>query len=678
MEAFYSVTLLIVAALISNIISSTFDKIPLTFFEIASGFALSFLPIFHNYSLEPEMFMLCIIAPMLYMDGSRTDMSRFRNSLGQLFSMAVFLAIVTAVIMGFVFHALLPIVPITLSIVLAAIITPTDSLAFSSVTQDIKIPKDVSGALETESLFNDASGIVIFNLAIVAYVTGQFSLTSGLSNFAISFFGGIIVGLIAGRIFSSLQDFLISKSMDTSTVLLPLSLMSPIAIYLIAEWFHASGILAVVSAGILQGLFSNRLRLTATDVQLVINSSWQVVNNLLSGIVFVLLGVTIPTVISQMTSVTNHLLVELLLLSVVLYVGMLVIRFLWTRFNLVRLQTDHPAFNSSKDSFIVAIGGIHGTITLSMALSIPYTLSGRAFPFRDEIIFVATVVILLSLIVPTIILPLMLDRKAKPDEATFNSFRNQMVDYASNRVKQAPNIEIADRNYVLDMLASQKKTGHTDSKKIRVIMNEINNIQYQAMMDSLGNSETDKRIANMLSRRFVANPDTNGGFGQKIKLTLRLLSSRRRSKKVRQKITDYRNSVAAKKQLPEPNGDNTPNNKNALFTSRVEFSKRIGELRQNIDDISFKRTNEYLDSIESDDNVSEVAFARSAVTFRRNRGNSQNTAYQKDLLITALQYEYQFVSTQFKQEKIDKTLSDRLNQSIATDQMVYLQSLDGD
>ncbi|WP_369689688.1 cation:proton antiporter [Lentilactobacillus kosonis] len=654
---------------------------------MASGFALSFLPIFHNYSLEPEMFMLCIIAPLLYMDGSRTNLRRFRNSLGQLFSMAVFLAIVTAVIMGIVFHSLLPIIPVSLSIVLAAIITPTDSLAFSSVTQGINIPKDVSGALETESLFNDASGIVIFNLAIVAYSTGKFSFASGLTNFAISFFGGIIIGLIAGRIFSAIQDFLVSKSMDTSTVLLPLSLMSPIAIYQIAEWCHASGILAVVAAGILQGIFSTRLRLTATDVQLVINSSWQVISSLLSGIVFVLLGVTIPTVISKMTSVSNHLLVELLILSVVLYSGMLLIRFLWTRFNLVRLQAEKRVFNSTKDSFIVAIGGIHGTITLSMALSIPFTANGQNFPFRNEIIFVATIVILLSLIVPTIVLPLMLERKEKPDEATFNNFRNQMVDYSSTRIKQAPNIDISDRNYVLEMLASQKKSGHTDSKKINDIMREINNIQYQSMMDLLGSSETDKRIANMLSRRFVTNPDTQGSFIKKLRLTFRLLFSRRRTKKIRRRVNEYEKSLTNSNQnkLPErtrleKSASNqivsaNQSNQDSSKSIQNEFRNRMSELRDQIDTLSFQRINEYLDSIEDNDNVSEVAFARSAITFRHRRG-SKNSAYQKDLLITALQYEYQFISTQFKQGNIDKDLSDRLNQSVATDQMVYLQSID--
>ena len=660
METFYSVTLLIVAAIVSNIISSAFNKIPLTFFEIACGFALSFLPLFHHYSLYPEMFMICIIAPLLYTDGTKANLKQFRNSLGQLFSMAVFLAIATAVLMGVLFHSLMTIVPLTLSIMLAAIITPTDSLALSSTTRDIKIPRHVLGALENESLFNDASGIVVFNLAILAFSTGDFSLANGFSSFLVSFFGGIIIGLVVGVLFYSLQGFLISKSMDTSTVLVPLNLMSPIATYLIAEEFHASGILAVVAAGILHGIYSSRLRLTSTDVQLVIKASWQVISSLLSGIVFVLLGVTIPTVISKMTQFSNHLLMELLGLALTLYLGILLIRFMWTRFNLVNLAPDQLAKNSTKDSFLIAIGGIHGTITLSMALSIPFTINGHAFPFRDEIIFVATIVILLSLVVPTFVLPLMLDRREKHDDASFNNYRNQMVNFSISQIRSDSTIDLVDRNYVMDLLDSQKKQGSINKKQIREIMDQINAIQYQTIVEALGDDKLDRKIANFAARRFLVNPNRPGGFLKKAIFFIRLTASKRWARKARKKFIDR---------------DSHERNQNG-----IELRKQLQSLRAEIEDKSFSQINEYLDEIESMENSNSVNFVRRSATFRHMRGDSnhERDENRNELLIKALQFEYQFVSEQYRNNNIDKELSDRLNQSIATDQMVYLQSVDTD
>ncbi|AQW20850.1 sodium:proton antiporter [Lentilactobacillus curieae] len=660
METFYSVTLLIVAAIISNIIASAFDKIPLTFFEIACGFALSFLPLFHHYSLYPEMFMICIIAPLLYTDGTKANLKQFRTSLGQLFSMAVFLAIATAILMGILFHSLMTIVPLTLSIMLAAIITPTDSLALSSITTDIKIPHHVSGALENESLFNDASGIVVFNLAILTFSTGDFSLANGLASFSISFFGGIFIGLIVGLLFYSLQGFLISKSMDTSTVLVPLNLMSPIATYLVAEEFHASGILAVVAAGILHGLYSSRLRLTSTDVQLVIKASWQVVSSLLSGIVFVLLGVTIPTVISKMTQFSNHFLMELLVLAVVLYLGMLMIRFMWAKFNLVNLHPDTQTKNSTKDSFLIAIGGIHGTITLSMALSIPFTINGHDFPFRDEIIFVATIVILLSLVVPTFVLPLILDRRERHDDASFNSYRNQMVNYSIQQIRSDPTINLVDRNYVMDLLDSQKKQGTTNKKQVQEIMNQINSIQYQTIVETLGDNKIDRKLANFAARRFLVNPNRPGGIFKKIGFFIRLTISKRWARKAQRKFVE---------RDPEEHKE-----------SRAALRDQLHALRAQIEDEAFSRVNEYLDEIESMENSNSVSFVRRSVTFRHMREDAdhETDVQRNELLIKALQFEYQFVSERFRQGNIDKELSDRLNQSIATDQMVYLQSVETD
>lgn len=299
MLIFYSLILLIVATIIANIFYTNFPSIPLTFYQIGCGLLLSLLPVFQNYSLEPEIFMLMVIAPLMFKDGQGTSGDHFRQSIRQISSLAIFLAVATAVIVGFMAHLLLPMVPLALCFAVAAIVTPTDSVAFKSLTKDVLLPEKISDALENESLFNDASGIVMFNLALASFVSGNFSFVNGLDRFLINFFGGLLIGGIVGSLFVKLQSALVNKSMDTSSVIVPFSIMTPIAIYLISEAFGCSGILAVVAAGIVYGTNQSRLKLTSTNVQLVTSATWGIISSLLNGVVFVLLGVTLPKVIKQ-------------------------------------------------------------------------------------------------------------------------------------------------------------------------------------------------------------------------------------------------------------------------------------------------------------------------------------------------------------------------------------------
>ncbi len=599
--------------------------------------------------------MLLIIAPLLYHDGLKADLSQFRDGFGTLFSMAVFLAVITAVIMGLGFHTLMPVIPIALCITLTAIVTPTDSLALQSITQNIDMPESISSVLETESLFNDASGIVIFNLAISAYTSGQFSIAKGLTSFGISFFGGIFLGLIAGLLFFSLYEFLISKSMDTSSVLVPLTLMAPIAIYLVAEEFHFSGILAAVTAGIVHGLNSSRLKLTSTDVQLVTSSSWDLIAKLLSGVVFVLLGVTLPTVASQVVSYSTGYIFKLTIFAAILYLGICAVRYLWVKLNLVKVHPQEKATN--KEALITSIGGIHGTITLSMALSLPLTLAGESFPFRSQLIFIATIVILLSLITPTLWLPRLVGRKQAHNAEAFYQFRNSMADYSISQIKQEETIPIIDRNYVIDMLNSQKKRGHINRDEVQEITNQTNKLIQDKLYSMLTDNQIPDRFAKAIARRGVSRSHQRGNFWSRLGFWIKVQFVRKKTKKFEQQIAR------------KPGFDQTKmnNNKQAFFEIQRKTNKQILVV-----------VNDYLDQIETPDNADSVNYVRQGYTMRLSRGNIDESSAQRrtQLLIKAFQYEYSFVANLFNANKIEKALSDRLNQSITTDQMVYLQSVD--
>lgn len=649
MSVFYSLTLLIVATIIANIIYTNFPTIPLTFYQIGCGLLLSLVPFFQNYSLEPEIFMVMVIAPLMFNDGQNTSGKQLRHSIRQILNLAVTLALATAVVIGLVTHMLLPVIPLALCFAVAAIVTPTDSVAFKSITKDIELPTNVSGALENESLFNDASGIVIFNLALASFVTGDFSFTQGLTRFLVSFFGGLLVGAITGLLFVKIQTVLVNKSMDTASVIVPFNMMTPIAIYLFSEALGCSGILAVVAAGIVYGIKQSSLKLTSTNVQLVSSATWGIISSLLNGIVFVLLGATLPKIIRQILPYSSILILKLILDAAIIYLVMAGIRFVWMRLNFFNVERKR---STTKEALISAIGGVHGTITLAMALSIPLSSFGQPFPFRNQLIYVATIVILLSLIIPTIALPLLCPRKYTEDQEEFNKYRTEMVDYAISQIKLDQSVEIQDRNYVIDMLSSQKANAEVNRKQVQEIMANTQQVSVQAIVDLANEGKIDQGIADAFSQRLITNSNSHITISTRLK---HLVKHQLRRYKIRKKTPTGKPS------------DPTQNKR------KIHDQHR--QLNQIIKDTIFKSVNDYLDEIENDENRNSVSLVRGSFTFRQGRSDTSDevNSARNTLLIKSFQYEYSFVADAFKAGTISRSLSDQLSQSISTDQMAYME-----
>ena len=285
MEVVILVLVLVIAVLISNVIASKITQIPLAFIEIAVGLLMAFfVPYYRHYTMNPELFMLAVLAPLMFYEGLNTNMRALRRSMSTTFSLAVGLALVTVSIVGVVTHLALSELALPLAFALAAIITPTDAVAVSSVTANIAMPEQAMETLKNESLFNDASGIVIFDLALQAFTTGKFSFTYGFFDFLYVFIGGLLLGLVLGSLLVSLRTLLINHRMDNSSVIVTLGILTPFFVYFVAESIHVSGILAVVAAGLVHGVQQGRLRLTSTKLQVVGNTTWEVLSDNLNGL----------------------------------------------------------------------------------------------------------------------------------------------------------------------------------------------------------------------------------------------------------------------------------------------------------------------------------------------------------------------------------------------------------
>ncbi len=276
-------------------------RIPEAFLLIAMGWGLSFMPVFHNFKLEPEFFMLLIIAPLMFIDGQKQSFANIRKRFQGIFLLSVVLAVVTAVVVGLITKQIEAQWTFPLALALAVIVTPTDAVAVKSMTGSNEMPKGVGEALELESLFNDATGLVLLDLALSVLSKGTFSVVQGIGHFLFVAVGGVVIGIIGGFLLVMLRFNLNRHGKNPELTTIPISLLTPFAIYLLAEHFGVSGILAVVATGIEHNWEADRLRLTSTNVQLTSRTIWSVLSGILNDFVFLILGISLPEVARNVT-----------------------------------------------------------------------------------------------------------------------------------------------------------------------------------------------------------------------------------------------------------------------------------------------------------------------------------------------------------------------------------------
>ncbi|KGB50353.1 peptidase [Leuconostoc mesenteroides P45] len=483
MTALYTLALLLIGVIGTNLIKQFFPKIPEPFILIIVGIFLSFTPIFQNFELEPEFFMLMIIAPLMFLDGQKQSFSKIKKRFSIIFLLSVVLAVATAIVVGLIANRVEIQWTLPLAIALAAIVVPTDAVAVKSMTSSVDMPNGVGEALELESLFNDATGLVLLDLALSVLEQGKFSLVAGIGHFLFVAVGGTLIGVIAGFLLVTIRTNITFRTVSPETTIIPISLLTPFIVYFLAELFGTSGILAVVATGIVHNWESNKLRLTSTRVQLTSNTIWESISNVLNSIVFIILGISLPIVWQEIIHMGLVGIMQLLGLSILIYIAMYAVRYIWA------FREDNQSANTFFDSHsnpkqhrflshIFAISGVHGTMTLAMAFSLPLTIANHAFPYRAELIVVATLIILISMLMSAIILPIALPKKAVTyTKADLENTRNKMVDYASLKVSETT-ANPAVREAIMIQLQSQKgwlndnhSTRNYNSQKYNSLLN---------------------------------------------------------------------------------------------------------------------------------------------------------------------------------------------------------------
>lgn len=607
MSTIFGILMLLIAVVAANVLHLLWPRLPLAIYQILAGIVLALIPVqSHTFELDPKTFLLLIIAPLLFNDGQGTSPRELSRNLKQMLSMAVTLVVFSVLVVGTGLHlAMAETFSLPLAFMLGAIIAPTDAVAVKSLSATVAMPRNVNRTLEHEALFNDASGLVLFGLATSTLSSGHFSLGQGIFTFLYVFLGGIIFGALIGFLAIQLRTTLMRTHVDIGRIVIPINLMTPIVTYWFAEELHLSGILAVVAAGIVHALLYTRLRLTSAKVQIASTTIWSMVADILNGLVFVFLGVTLPSVLGN-TSLAR--LAKIFVVAIALYLVMGVLRYFWSQLKFVDLHSKKK--QRQKDSFLLSLGGIHGTITLAMAFSIPHTINGQPLAARNTIILIAALVIIISITVGALAFPRILPAKK-------NSYRQSEFHYQLNKTV----------HYAIDQLAAITKLSEEGKVTDKIA----------------------RLYVGLISRELASHGDGLINFCRGIYYRIKWHRVRHRVSHItpaqtayfKREVAPIQQQVARVFDLIYPqviaylNDIQTPAN-----THEVTMVRRSYFNRQR-----FFRQHEHLDGEQID-----------------------------ILFVAAFQFEHSYIQQAAAKGTISVELANALNEHISTDQLVYIQS----
>lgn len=354
---------------------------------LAGGALFAFLPGLPVISLDPEL-VLVIFLPPLLMDGAWFIALRHlhRHMLG-IIALAVGAVVFTTAVIALVTHMLVPSLPWAACAALGAIVAPPDAVSARAVLHNVRLPRRLSILLEGESLFNDASGLVLFRFAVAAGVTGMFSLVDAAQSFALLAIGGAIVGAAVGAAW-----VLLAPRLDDKYLMIASSLLAPWASYLLAESGHLSGVIATVTTGLICGwyqhvVFNATVRMNGT-------AFWAVMIFLMEAFVFLLIGSSLRGVIDRVGGF-GVVLAEMAGPVLAILVALTAARFLWVFgsdaviriLRALGLRRYTPI--GARAATVLGWAGMRGVVTLAVALSVP-----EGFPGRDFILVTAFAVII--------------------------------------------------------------------------------------------------------------------------------------------------------------------------------------------------------------------------------------------------------------------------------------------
>lgn len=464
-ETFEFVLIVLTCVAASSVIDK-FVNVSIPVIQVVIGLLVALvLPSVQEVHLESELFMLLFIAPLLFNETRETNIRALLLNLNSILSLAIALVVVSVLSVGYALHLMVPSIPLAAAFALASALGPTDAATVTALKSNIHLTHRQQTLLSGESLINDASGVVAFQFSVAAAVTGAFSLVDAAGSFTVLFVGGVAMGIVTGFAFSAINAMLGRLGYEDTVANVLYEVLTPFLVYLLAETFHVSGVLAVVAAGLVIALPRRQSNNALFARQkLVSDSTWKVISFLINGTIFVFLGMQLPLTVLPGTNGGLNIL-QILGIVVVITLFMHGVRFAWlyalethklhkgghlcTGKDAVDGENDLAGSSSDgekldqpldelgseqtseqiadqpkptcaikpisitsaeviKNVLVTTIAGAKGAVTLSIILTLPLTTqSGAAFPQRDLLITIAAGVILATLFLADNLLPVL-------------------------------------------------------------------------------------------------------------------------------------------------------------------------------------------------------------------------------------------------------------------------------
>lgn len=443
---------LLAVVLLSAVLDQVIPRVSLPLIQIACGIVVALIA--HrqiSITLNPELFLVLFIAPLLFHESREADKASLWQNRRSMLSYAIGLVVAIVLVVGFAVHALIPSIPLAAAFALGAALGPTDPIAVASISKQADINERQQTTLQGESLLNDASGIVSFQFAVAAVVTGTFSAAEAIGEFLIEFFGALAVGIALGFVLVKFAEKVRDMGLENTTFHVLLEILTPFIAYLLGEAIGVSGVILVVACGITMSLVPRNLGPAASRMNIVSSSVWNVLTFALNGVVFVLLGTQLPQAFGGIwvdEGINNLDLVIFIPVITALMHGM---RFIWT------LASDALAFHEAgeqrsigervRSALVMTLAGSKGAITLAIMFSLPIYIntgtSVEGFPQRDLLIFLSSGVILTSLWLATFIVPLLAPRavdssatRERDNEATADILRAVIEELTARQTEE--------------------------------------------------------------------------------------------------------------------------------------------------------------------------------------------------------------------------------------------------
>jgi len=387
-------------------------RFPYPILLVVAGLGVACLPALPEISLDPDLVFVIFLPPLIFSAAWNFPWDEFRANLLPIFSLAVWLVFLTMLCVALVAHWLVPGLTLAAAFVLGAIVAPPDAVAATAVLKNLRIPRRLHTILEGESLVNDSSALVAYQFAVAAVVTGTFSFHKAGADFLWMSAGGILLGWVMGILVERLH-----RHLQDPAVEITLTIMTPYLAYLPAEKLGVSGVLAVVAAGLHIGHRS--WEALSPESRLQRDAIWRFLDYLLNGMVFILIGLQIPSVIRGIEGLPIW---QLGLVAVVISLVVIGVRFLWI-FPMTYIEhrwilRDHGTAAAPRKGWLVVASwaGMRGVVSLATAMALPLTThTGAVFPRRHVIIFLTFSVICATLVLQGLTLPWVV-RKLKVEE----------------------------------------------------------------------------------------------------------------------------------------------------------------------------------------------------------------------------------------------------------------------